>query len=289
MITLQFQFKNWGRIMQENEIYTSLIKNISSFPAISSIVGEVCSICQDPNSSIADLTKVIERDPGIIIDILRISNSPIYGFTREILNISQAVSLFGMGTIKGFVISSVIRKNMKISLESYATSTTTYLDICREYNRLLMEVYKGAPNEIKEVIFPASFLMTSGIMLLAGEAAKLENIEEFQAKIKESDYFLDVENEFFGVNCVDVTALLFEHWNFESALIEAIRGVSKDELTETSAPLKFALNCIGLHKQYTPTQLENARKFIADNALDLDATAFEAFVNAHNENSEVTK
>lgn len=276
--------------MQQNEIYTSLIKNISSFPAISSIVGEVCSICQDPNSSIADLVKVIERDPGIIIDILRISNSPIYGFTREILNISQAVSLFGMGTIKGFVISSVIRKSMKLSLESYGTSATAYLDTCREYNRLLMEVYKRAPNKIKEVIFPASFLMTSGIMLLANEAAKLENIEDFQSKIKEADYFLDVENEFFGVNCADVTALLFEHWNFESALIEAIRGInSSDGFSETSAPLRFALNCISLHKQYAPTQLESARKFIADNALDIDSSAFEAFVSAHNEENEVKK
>lgn len=273
--------------MQQNEIYTSLIKNISSFPAISSIVGEVCSICQDPNSSIADLVKVIERDPGIIIDILRISNSPIYGFTREILNISQAVSLFGMGTIKGFVISSVIRKSMKLSLESYGTSATAYLDTCREYNRLLMEAYKRAPNEIKEVIFPASFLMTSGIMLLANEAAKLENIEDFQSKIKEADYFLDVENEFFGVNCADVTALLFEHWNFESALIEAIRGInSSDGFSETSAPLRFALNCISLHKQYAPTQLESARKFIADNALDIDSSAFEAFVKAHNAEKE---
>lgn len=276
--------------MQQNEIYTSLIKNISSFPAISSIVGEVCSICQDPNSSIADLVKVIERDPGIIIDILRISNSPIYGFTREILNISQAVSLFGMGTIKGFVISSVIRKSMKLSLESYGTSATAYLDTCREYNRLLMEAYKRAPNEIKEVIFPASFLMTSGIMLLANEAAKLENIEDFQSKIKESDYFLDVENEFFGVNCADVTALLFEHWNFESALIEAIRGInSSDGFSETSAPLRFALNCISLHKQYAPTQLESARRFIADNAPDINSSAFEAFVSAHNEENEVKK
>lgn len=273
--------------MQQNEIYTSLIKNISSFPAISSIVGEVCSICQDPNSSIADLVKVIERDPGIIIDILRISNSPIYGFTREILNISQAVSLFGMGTIKGFVISSVIRKSMKLSLESYGTSATAYLNTCREYNRLLMEAYKRAPNEIKEVIFPASFLMTSGIMLLANEVAKLENIEDFQSKIKEADYFLDVENEFFGVNCADVTALLFEHWNFESALIEAIRGInSSDGFSETSAPLRFALNCISLHKQYAPTQLESARKFIADNALDIDSSAFEAFVKAHNAEKE---
>lgn len=269
--------------MQDSDIYNSLIKNISSFPAISSIVGEVCSICQDPNSSIADLVKVIERDPGIIIDILRISNSPIYGFTREILNISQAVSLFGMGTIKGFVISSVIRKNVKMNLDSYQISIPAYLDICREYNRFLMEVYKNAPNNIKEVIFPASFLMTSGVMILSSEVNKLENADDFRAKIKEADYFLEVESEFFGINCIDVTALLFEHWNFESALIEAIRGINSSDLTPTSAPLKFALHCISLYKQYQPSQIDKARQFVADNGLKLDSEAFERFLKLQSE------
>ena len=270
--------------MQDNDFYNSIIKNISSFPAISSIVGEVCAICQDPNSSIADLVKVIERDPGIIIDILRIANSPIYGFTREILNISQAVSLFGMGTIKGFVISSVVRKNMKIDLEAYGTSITAYLDTCREYNKFLLEVYKSAPNGIKDVIFPASFLMTSGVMLLASEVSKLDNASDFRAKIAESNYFLDVEKEFLGINCADVTALLFEHWNFESALIEAIRGINEVELTPISAPLKVALHCISLNKRYTQTQLENTQKLIVDSAINIDERAFEAFIKAQSEN-----
>lgn len=269
--------------MQDSEIYNSLIKNISSFPAISSIVSEVCSICQDPNSSIADLVKIIEKDPGIIIDILRISNSPIYGFTREILNISQAVSLFGMGTIKGFVISSVIRKNMKIDLESYGISIASYLDTCREYNRFLMEIYKNAPNSIKEVVFPASFLMTSGVLILSSEAKKLEKVNEFRTKLAESDYFLDVESEFFGINCIDVTALLFEHWNFEQALIDAIRGINNGDLTPTSAPLKFALQCIGLHKQYQPSQIENAMNFVESNAISIDKMVFEKFIKAQNE------
>lgn len=269
--------------MKGSDFYNSIIKNISSFPAISSIVGEVCAICQDPNSSIADLVKVIERDPGIVIDILRILNSPIYGFTHEIRNVSQAVSLFGMGTIKGFVISSVVRKNMKIDLEAYGTSITAYLDTCREYNKFLLEVYKRAPGRIKDVIFPASFLMTSGVMLLASEVGKLENASEFRAKIAESSYFLNVESEFLGMNCADVTALLFEHWNFESELIEAIRGINSDELTPTSAPLKVALHCISLHQQYSPLQIDGARKFVADSALEFDNATFEAFLKAQSE------
>ncbi len=267
--------------MKDKEIYNSLIKNISSFPAISSIVGEICSICQDPNSGIADLVKVIERDPGIIIDILRIANSPIYGFTREILNISQAVSLFGMGTVKGFVISSVIRKNMKLSLDSYEISMPKYLDICRDYNRLLMDVYKNAQSAIKEVIFPASFLMTSGVLILANEVAKLDNLADFKAQLRESDYFLDVEQEFFGINCIDVTALLFEHWNFEAALIDAIKNVNKNPTAPTSAPLKFALHCIGFHKQCSDSQVQKAQDFIDSNALTIDSKAFSAFIESH--------
>lgn len=90
-------------------------------------------------------------------------------------------------------------------------------------------------------------------------------------------------------NLAPSKTIAFGHWNFESALIEAIRGVDKGEITDTSAPLRFALNCISLHKQYTPTQIENARKFISENALDLDSTAFEAFVNKHNESKDITK
>ncbi|RDU65111.1 HDOD domain-containing protein [Helicobacter sp. MIT 14-3879] len=260
------------------DIYNSVIKNISSFPALSSIVGDVCSICQDPNSSISDLVKVIEKDPGIVIDILRISNSPIYGFTREILSIHQAVSLFGMGTIKGFVMSSVIRKNMKISFESYGISINSYLDICREYNKFLIEIYKSADSKLKEVIFPASFLMTSGILILSNEALSLENLQEFKNKIKESDLFLDIESEFFGINSVDVTVMLFEHWNFESILIDTIRAINTKEGSETANPLKLALKCINLHKQYTKEQIINALTFIKENNININLNTFNNYI-----------
>lgn len=272
--------------MQNKDIYDSIIKNISSFPALSSIVADVCNICQDPNSSIADLVKVIEKDPGIVIDILRISNSPIYGFAREILSINQAVSLFGMGTIKGFVISSIIRKNMKFDLDSYGISISTYLDTCREYNKFLIEVYKGADSKLKEVIFPASFLMTSGILILANEAKKLENLNEFKNKIKESDYFLDIEREFFEVNSIDVTAMLFEHWNFESELIDAISDINKTESNAHSNPLKLALKTIGFHKKYTKEQIINAIGFIKENNIEINLNAFNDYIVANTNNVE---
>ncbi|MDE6885547.1 MAG: HDOD domain-containing protein [Helicobacteraceae bacterium] len=268
--------------INKKEIYNSIIKNVSSFPALSTVVGEVCSVCQNQNSTIPDLVKVIEKDPGIMIDILRIANSPIYGFTREISSIHQAISLFGMGTIKGFVISSVVRKNVKFNLEPYGITINSYLDTCREFNRFLIEIFKSADSKLKEVIFPASFLMASGILMLANEAAKLENNTEFMNSIKESNSFIEIEDQYLGVNSISVTAILFEHWNFESALINAIKGINQEEQNGFSAPLKLALKCISLHKKYTKEQEMDAKAYIEQSGLKIDLAVFDNFINKQN-------
>lgn len=262
--------------MQENnkEIYDLLVRKVSSFPALSTIIGEVCSVCQNKESTINDLVKIIERDVGIVVDILRISNSPIYGFTREISNIHQAVALFGMGTIKGFVISSVFRKNIKFNLAPYGISIDSYLDICREFNKFVIDVFKNSPH--KDIIFPASFLMISGTLLLSNEAAKLPNKDEFLNKIKSSDCFLDVENEFLGINSIEVTKLLFEQWNFESELVHAIGGINDEVLSEISASLKLALNAISLHRKYEKSQLLACEEFIQKHNLNVDSNAIES-------------
>ena len=48
-------------------------------------------IYADEDASIMDLAKAVEHDPMIIANLLKAANSPLYGFSREINAISQAV------------------------------------------------------------------------------------------------------------------------------------------------------------------------------------------------------
>lgn len=264
------------------KITSNIIQSINSFPALSSIVGEVFKVCQDPDSSIADLVKIIEKDQGITIDILRIANSPIYGFTREILSIQQAVSLFGMGTIKGFVISSIFRKSTKFDLSPYAISINSYLDTCRECNKFVMEIFKNESEHIKNIIYPASFLMNVGTLIISNEISKTENIKNFTNAIHVAENITEVEIEFTGMGATDVTAMLFEHWNFDIDLIDSIKNISKDNISnnkkELSNPLKTALKCINLNHKYTPKQIENTKRFMKENLINIDINHFDAFI-----------
>lgn len=274
------------------DVYNQTIKSISSFPALSSVVSEVCNTCQDPNSSISDLVKIIEKDQGITIDILRTANSPIYGFTREIISVQQAVSLFGMGAIKGFVISSMLRNNIKFNLTPYNITIERYLDTCREYNKFVIEMFKHEDNSIKEVIFPAAFLMAAGSLILSNEIVKClskGDIDEFTAAVQNCDEIIRIEKEFMGISSVEVTAMLFEHWNFEIDLINSIKNITDENSSgkkhNLTNPLKAALKCINFYNKYTQKQVDETKKFMNNSLMNIDFDYFDKFVEKQLESS----
>ena len=82
-----------------------VLRQIKNLPPLPKSVMEVQKITSDPNASIKDLVKVIKEDPLLTANLLKVANSPLYGFTRQIKTIDQAVALFGMSTVKGFAIS----------------------------------------------------------------------------------------------------------------------------------------------------------------------------------------
>lgn len=69
---------------------------------------------------------MVEKDPMLTANILRSANSPLYGFSQEITTIARAISLFGMATIRGFALSSTIKKSFSINLEPYGITTQDF-------------------------------------------------------------------------------------------------------------------------------------------------------------------
>ena len=83
----------------------TILKEIKQLPPLPDTAMKIEAIYQDPNSNFQDMVKVIETDALLTADILKAANSPLYGFSREITSLSQAVGLFGMGTVRGFALA----------------------------------------------------------------------------------------------------------------------------------------------------------------------------------------
>ena len=98
---------------------SSIVDSIKSLPPLSKTIIDINKIYANKESSIHDLAKVIEHDPMIVANLLKVANSPLYSFGREIRNVAQAVSLFGMGMTRTIALGNSVRKLLNVDMQPY--------------------------------------------------------------------------------------------------------------------------------------------------------------------------
>jgi HD-like signal output (HDOD) protein len=258
----------------------SLLSKIKTLPPLPDTVTQIQRICADPESSVGDLIKVVEKDPMITANLLKAANSPFYGFSREIKTVSQAVSLFGMSTVKGLALSGAVKKLLSVDLEPYGITPQAFADISSLQNALMQTWYTKIDRSKMDILAVASFLQETGKIIIAQEIAKEGKAADFKAAIREGRDITSVEKEFLGETTATVTAAIFEHWRFEEGLIEAIKySDSPLEAPEATAPYSIALcivktalqplNTFG--EEHFEQALLKARLFGLDEAVLLEA------------------
>jgi HD-like signal output (HDOD) protein len=218
-----------------------ILEKVKAFPPLDDTVTKVMAVCNDINGSIGDLAKVVQNDPMTTANILKAANSPLYGFSREIKGITQAVSIFGMDTVKGFAFSSFLQKKPDLNLDPYGIDARDFASISESQNAFVSKWFKG-DKEMLDILSLTSFLMEVGKIVLASVVIEHGKTEEFKGHIEQitsSDEIAELETKVFGITNEEVTAILLEEWNFDENMYNAIRFSHKPESTSESVQ-KFA-------------------------------------------------
>lgn len=263
---------------RDNSMNESILKKIKTLPPLDDTVIQIQRIHADENSSINDLTKVVEKDPMLTANILRSANSPLYGFSQEITTIARAISLFGMATIRGFALSSAIRKSFSINLEPYSITGQDFLNISIMQNTLMYHWYSKINPKKLEVLSPASFMLEVGKIVLAHELVENNQDIEFKEKIKKTTGSVDLallETEIFDMTNEEVTAKIFEQWNLETELINSILYSNNpeeapDHIKEYARALKVVKTAVNIFNQLDDISINNATLLINEYGFDRD-------------------
>jgi len=83
-----------------------LIANLGDLPPLPQVASQVLRVSADPDATAEDLRKVISMDQALTSQILKISNSAMFGMMREVTTLTQAIMTLGFSTIKSVVIAS---------------------------------------------------------------------------------------------------------------------------------------------------------------------------------------
>jgi len=233
-------------------IAEKITDQVKAFPPLDDTVQQVMAVCNNPDGSVAELARVVEKDPMTTANILKAANSPLYGFSREIKGITQAVSIFGMDTVKGFAFSSFLQKKPDLDLSAYGIDAKQFSHIAEMQNAFTSRWLKKSRRDLYETLALPSFLMEVGKIVLSNivkEHGKVEQFKEHVAQTKNLYELAVLENKVFGITNEEVTALLLQEWNFDEGLYASIRYLNapheaKEEHRESAAALQAVKSLI---------------------------------------------
>jgi len=235
---------------------SDILTHIKNLPPLPKSVMEVQKITSDPNSSIKDLVNVIKEDPMLTANLLKAANSPLYGFTRQIKTVDQAVSLFGMSTVKGFVISFAIRNTLKFDLSAYGIDESQFHDVATKRNSIGINWYRLQRSKL-DIIATDSFLIDIGAVIISLYLISKGLDKEFKNKLNPQNRY-ELEKEYTGFSTPEITAEIFKHWHFSDELIKPIENIDQpdDEYSQVLDVLRTTIDML------EPDNEENIEKGI---------------------------
>lgn len=253
-----------------------ILKKIKQLPPLPESAMQIEAVYQNPDSSFNDMVKILEKDPLLTADILKAANSPLYGFSREINAISQAVGLFGMGTVRGFALASIVKKSFALDLSPYGINNDMFSELSKKQHGLITSWCIRTENKLLGVLSPAAFLVEIGKVLISQQIIADGKQEEFSAALRELGDVEAAERQVVGTDTPEVSATIFKQWKFEEGLVNVIGNCINPDNAEPddvkpSAILNAVRVTVPINGVVTDESIAAAKEIIAKYNLNLES------------------
>ncbi|MBI3646180.1 MAG: HDOD domain-containing protein [Acidobacteriales bacterium] len=190
----------------------SMLDRLPPFPAVAL---RALNVLSGTDTSLKELCDLIRPDPVFSAEILRIANSPLVAFSKEITSVLQASMLLGFRRLRRLVIT--------VGLRSYLdNSSTPLLRSCWRHSVACAMV---AERTARWNSIDRDFAYTAGILHDIGRVALATIGSQAYACLieRETDQAWDVlqsERELFGMDHCQAGRLLVTAWKLPEEFIE---------------------------------------------------------------------
>lgn len=197
--------------MSKAERIKTITKRIQSLPTLPPVVRKLTTMVESPDVTAQEVGKLISTDQVLSAKVLKLVNSPFYGFPGRISSISHAIILLGFNVIKGVVLSASVFDVMEKSMVGLWEHSLGSAIISGTLSRRL------GLNEPEE-ISTAALLHDIGKVLvrisLSADYDKIAWVIE-----EKGCSFREAEIEVLGVDHAEIGQWLSEEWGLPERLI----------------------------------------------------------------------
>lgn len=200
--------------MQDIAALKKKVTDLSALPTLPGVVRFVSSMVADGNASMQEIGETISKDQVLSAKILRMVNSPFYGFPGRISSITHALVLLGFGVVKGLILTTAVFDNLSRQHRGLWEHSLGTAVISRRIAKAI-----NLPDS--EEVMIAGLLHDLGKVVLAVvDAPRYEAAASIARQNRE--HISHGERAVFGVDHSQVSDWVSERWHLPPRLSEAL-------------------------------------------------------------------
>lgn len=200
-----------------------ILEQVNQVPKLPAVVARIQALLQDPQVEFSALAKEIEMEPGMTGNVLHMANSAIFGWSREIHSIRQAVTLLGTHRILQMVICQVAAPIIRDANVGYGMTPN---ELWRHSICVGLAAEKVAENSRLECApdkaFTAGLLHDVGKIVL-GTFIDLDDVPVHDLVRNEGLSFEEAERRLFDIDHAEISGLVLGRWQLPVEMVAAVR------------------------------------------------------------------
>ena len=206
-------------------------------PSAPFVIQRLHSLISSEDTSSHQIAAVVGTDQAFTARILKLVNSPFYGFARQITSVEEAITILGLNAVHQLLLATSVLQTL-----GSGSHVVNAQDFWRHSFGVGALARRLLPKENSDVQGEA---LSSGILHDIGRLLLLKaDPQRFSAFLADGSVAYDTsrEKEFFGVDHQALGASLAEKWRFPDGVTTAIRHHHSPEKATSHRRLVATIN-----------------------------------------------
>jgi putative nucleotidyltransferase with HDIG domain len=206
--------------MQTPEQIRERVKSIIQLPALPTLALEVVEMVDNPKTSAQQLGRLISADQALTAKVLKIANSPFYGFPKKISTVDFAIIVLGFDALKEIVISIALVSSLQKKTDRYF-DTKSFWDHSISTGAIARRLARDVGYRVTGEVFVAGLLHDMGISVM--NKYFMSDFHRIIDIVHDSELtFREAEESVIGISHAEIGSWLAERWNLPDHLVEAV-------------------------------------------------------------------
>jgi len=205
-----------------NTALLSAIVNSDALPSIPVVAFKVLELCRQEDVDIDDVADVIAKDPALTAKMLKLANSSMFGMSKKVAALDQAMVVLGLRTVKimalGFSLVETMKQDSEIGFDyaGYWRRSLSTAVAARQLSDIVGDVRR-------DEAFVAGLLCDIGMMAAERHPDKIYRPvvsvhHEMKGRIQ------DIEIALLEITHAQISALMLANWSMPEIVCQAVQA-----------------------------------------------------------------